>query len=173
MAAAGGGTGAAGIGLPGPGRNTGALGRAPAGGALWPGGLGAEMGRVTRGRRGGVLRAGAGVAAGVGGSNRTGGLGVGAAGGATCWVGTAGGAACATGAGAGSAGLGAAGTAATNVGSAGAATGSGAGALICGVVSRGAGRAGASPFGPTSIRFEHTEQRARTPPAGTFAGSTR
>ncbi len=65
----------------------------------------------------------------------------------------------------------------TNLGSAGtgAATGattcSGAAALIWGVVSRAA--AGASPAGLTSITFEHTEQRARAPPVGTFAGSTR
>ncbi|MEE8192982.1 MAG: hypothetical protein V3T74_09580 [Gemmatimonadales bacterium] len=59
---------------------------------------------------------------------------------------------------------------ATNFGSTGAASGSGAAARTWGVVSRGAG---ASAAGLTSITFEHTEQRARTPSTGTFAGSTR
>ncbi|HEX4632639.1 MAG TPA: hypothetical protein VH163_02330 [Gemmatimonadales bacterium] len=49
----------------------------------------------------------------------------------------------------------------------------GAGAAAAASVGVGAAVAGWVPFEETGNTFEHTEQRARTPPAGTFAGSTR
>ncbi len=146
------------MGFPGDGVNTGALGRGGAAGRA----RGAETGRVTRGLGGAAGRGAGGAGAGSGGGV-TGAAGAGA--GASTIAG-------ATGVG-GASGI-AAGGAASGTGGV---TGPGsAPTRSCGPVSRlgvgATGVAGAAST-PTGMTLEHTVQRARRPPAGTLAGSTR
>jgi hypothetical protein len=129
-------------------------------------GLGAPVGSVGRG---GTIAGGAAEIGAAGGS------GAGGAGGAAGAGGT-GGNATGTGSGAGATGAATAGVIAgagvaigDTEGITGAATRTAAGALAMAPPKSSA----TDSAGPTSMMLEHTEQRARTPVAGTFAGSIR